>query len=194
MFSHDCLFSGILADDPLCQERQVDGENPCCVQVVCAADEEEQEKEEDEIFIPPPSALETKPIVDNDKNIEFLQITPTSIQVQFPGITGGNLMYVEDRIFKGSRGEIPWENAIILEGNKIFTLTGLRPGTTYRLRWQAPDAQYPDVEVATQPLNRKSPKVIVTGKSFDSITLSFDHFAPEDYQHEYVAMVNNYLD
>ena len=27
-----------------------------------------------------------------EENIEFLQITPTTIQVQFPGITGGNLV------------------------------------------------------------------------------------------------------
>jgi hypothetical protein len=35
----------------------------------------------------------------------------------------------------------------------------------------------------------KPPKVIVTGKTFDSVTLSFDHFAPEDYHHGYIAMV-----
>ena len=99
-------------------------------------------------------------------NIEFLQITPTTVQVQFPGITGGNLMYVEDQAFQlklngGTSREVPWENAIILEGNKIFTLTGLKPGTKYRLRWQAPSAQYPDVDVVTQPLtNKKAPKVI----------------------------------
>ena len=29
------------------------------------------------------------------ENIKLLQITPTSIQVQFPDITGGNLMYIE---------------------------------------------------------------------------------------------------
>ena len=58
-----------------------------------------------------------------------------------------------------------------------------------RLRWQAPNAQYPDKTVTTQPLsNRKSPKVIVTQSTFDSFTLSFDHFAPEDYSHEYVAL------
>ena len=64
-------------------------------------------------------------------NIQFLQITPTTIQLQFPGITGGNLMYVEDRLF--NLREVPWENTIILEGNKIFTLRDLKPGTNYRL-------------------------------------------------------------
>jgi len=50
----------------------------------------------------------------------ILQITPTTIQVQFPGTTGGNLMYLEERLFKGdghdSSGHTttPWENAIIL--------------------------------------------------------------------------------
>ena len=39
-------------------------------------------------------------------------------------------------------------------------------------------------------LNEKPPKAIVTGKTFDSVTLSFDHFAPDDYQHGYVAMVS----
>lgn len=29
------------------------------------------------------------------ENIKLLQITLTSIQVQFPDITGGNLMYIE---------------------------------------------------------------------------------------------------
>ena len=31
----------------------------------------------------------------------------------------------------------------------------------------------------------------MTGRAFDSVTLSFDHFAPEDYEHGYVAMVGN---
>ena len=153
-----------------------------------------------------------------EANIEFLQITPTTVQVQFPGITGGNLMYVEARLYRPPPRESPWQNAIILEGNKIFTLTGLRAGTRYRLRWQAPDRQYPDVEVSTQgeretltnqthftsivrnsisqitlALNKKPPKAIVTGKTFDSVTLSFDHFAPDDYQHGYVAMVTEFF-
>ena len=83
-------------------------------------------------------------------------------QVQFPGITGGNLMYVEEKLFrkKGQQQQqqhdmqhdqvVPWENSIILEGNKIFTLTGLRPSTEYRLRWLAPDRQYADVMVTTR--------------------------------------------
>lgn len=94
-----------------------------------------------------------RPPTSEGGNLEFLQITPTSIQVQFPGITGGNLMYVEERLFRGGKSslhsETPWENAIILEGNKIFTLTGMTPGTRYRLRWQTPDRQYPDVMVST---------------------------------------------
>ena len=41
-------------------------------------------------------------------------------------------------------------NALSLqEGNEIFTLTGLKAKTTYRLRWQAPDKQYPDLVVET---------------------------------------------
>ena len=82
-------------------------------------------------------------------------------QVQFPGITGGNLMYVEEKLFrkKGQQQQqhdmqhdhvVPWENSIILEGNKIFTLTGLRPSAEYRLRWLAPDRQYADVMVTTR--------------------------------------------
>lgn len=133
-----------------------------------------------------------RPPTSEGGNLEFLQITPTSIQVQFPGITGGNLMYVEERLFRGGKSslhsETPWENAIILEGNKIFTLTGMTPGTRYRLRWQTPDRQYPDVMVSTHSYNAKQPKVIITGKTFDSVTLSFDHFAPDDYQYGYVAM------
>ena len=108
-------------------------------------------------------------------------MTPSSVQIQFPGITGGNLMYVDERLFRqaaashaasaamaaagshpaaaGAAGSgqqqqakdtAPWENAIILEGNKIFTLTGLKAGITYRLRWQAPDRQYQDVMVTTK--------------------------------------------
>ena len=75
-----------------------------------------------------------------------------------------------------------------------FECTNFQQQLTYyvsdsRLRWQAPNAQYPDKTVTTQPLsNRKSPKVIVTQSTFDSFTLSFDHFAPEDYSHEYVAL------
>jgi hypothetical protein len=106
---------------------------------------------------------------DDGLNLEVLQVTQNSVQVRFPGITGGNLMYVEERLYRmGSRGGVgnsahhssvhldhahmhtPWENAIILEGNKIYTLTALKPGTLYRLRWQAPDKQYPDIMVSTQ--------------------------------------------
>ena len=80
-------------------------------------------------------------IENNDKdqvkssNLQFLQITPTTVQVQFPDITGGNLKYVQERIFVNAQGQgkdVPWENAIILEGNEIFTLTGLEPRTNYR--------------------------------------------------------------
>ena len=59
-------------------------------------------------------------------------------------------MYVEERQFRSPPAETPWENAIILEGNKIFTLTGLKAGVAYILRWQAPDRQFPDVKVATK--------------------------------------------
>ena len=38
--------------------------------------------------------------------------------------------------------------------------------------------------------DEKPPKVIMTSKSFDSVTLSFDHFAPKGYKHGYVAMVS----
>jgi hypothetical protein len=37
--------------------------------------------------------------------------------------------------------------------------------------------------------DEKPPKVIMTNKSYDSVTLSFDHFAPKGYKHGYVAMV-----
>ena len=39
--------------------------------------------------------------------------------------------------------------------------------------------------------NEKQPKMIITRKSFDSVTLSFDHFAPDGYPHGYVAMVRS---
>ena len=48
-------------------------ENECCVLVVCASTEEEEQEEEEERKL-------------QDENIQFLQITPTTIQVQFPGI------------------------------------------------------------------------------------------------------------
>ena len=101
--------------------------------VVCASIEppEDEELSEDR------RNNETDRIVaENDdatSNLQFLQITPTTIQVQFPGITGGNLMYVQEKVFTNPKGkDVPWENAIILEGNEIFTLTGLEPGTKYR--------------------------------------------------------------
>ena len=41
----------------------------------------------------------------------------------------------------------------------------------------------------TQSLSsKKAPKVIVTGTTFESFTLSFDHFAPQGYEHEYVVL------
>ncbi len=65
-------------------------------------------------------------------------------------------MYLESRLYRPPPRDAPWENALILEGNKIFTLTGLRAGTQYRLRWQAPDRQYPDVTVSTHGEKTKS--------------------------------------
>ena len=49
--------------------------------------------------------------------------------------------------------EPAWENAILVEGNEIFTLTDLSPDTAYTLRWKAPDRQYPDVEVRSCQLS-----------------------------------------
>ncbi len=178
-----------MAGDPLCEERPApEHQNECCVLVVCASVEE---AEKDRTGNSGSTATSSGKSEKSQDNLQFLQITPTTVQVQFPDITGGNLMYIEDTLFQKSlnKDNIPWENAIILEGNKIFTLTGLSPGTKYRLRWQTPEIQYPDVEVSTQlPSNPKAPKVIVTEKTFDSITLSFDHFAPENYRHGYVAL------
>ena len=65
--------------------------------------------------------------------------------MQLPDITGGNLMYIERRL--AGRKEPPWQNALLVEGNEIFTLDGLSPGTQYTLRWKAPDRQYPDLQV-----------------------------------------------
>ena len=167
-------------------------QNECCVLVVCAtAEEPDEDDERSELTRIPdksnsPSASTSGT---GNRNIRFLQITSTTMQLQFPGITGGNLMYVEDKLF--NLRDVPWENTIILKGNKIFTLRDLKPGTKYKLRWQTPDVQFPDVEVSTQPLSsssKKTPKVIVTEKTFNSFTLSFDHFAPEDYNNGYVAL------
>ena len=38
------------------------------------------------------------------------------------------------------------------------------------------------------------PKAIVTEKSHDYVTFTFDHFAPDNYAHSYVAMVSNNVD
>ena len=45
--------------------------------------------------------------------------------------------------------------------------------------------------VITPAPEEKLPKAIVTEKSFDHVTLTFDHFAPENYAHSYVAMVSS---
>lgn len=195
--------------DPLCMERQHPGGDECCVLWVCA---EEVERSVNDVceniicgahavcdpskgtcvctdgFTGDPNDLDSgcqPPQEDAKSNIKLLQITSTSIQVQFPDITGGNLMYVESRLF--GRKDPPWENAILVEGNEIFTLTGLKPGTSYTLRWKAPDKQYPDIEVSTSPFDVKKPKVIMTNRSHDSVMLSFDQFRPPGYTNGYVA-------
>ena len=70
-----------------------------------------------ELHIPKPEAEAKSDLwVDHDEdrtllhlhprnsNLEILQVTSTSVQVQFPGITGGNLMYIEERLFTNSKG------------------------------------------------------------------------------------------
>eukprot|EP00096_Caligus_rogercresseyi_P011409 TRINITY_DN4478_c0_g1_i1.p1 TRINITY_DN4478_c0_g1~~TRINITY_DN4478_c0_g1_i1.p1 ORF type:complete len:1447 (-),score=380.43 TRINITY_DN4478_c0_g1_i1:293-4633(-) len=205
---------GTFKDDPGCKEVS-DPSDSCCVLVLCTDELQEGEEglgpfyddgevidegdstegpQDDEAPTTNQIQLTTPPV--DEINMELLQITSNTIQVQFPGISGGNLMYVQDSLYKGEsrskshsgpRETTPWKNAIILEGNKIFTLTGLEPGTLYRLRWQAPDKQYSDMTVSTHEHTEKLPKVIVTKKNYKSATLSFDHFAPEDYTHGYMA-------
>ena len=132
-----------MANDPLCEERPApEHQNECCVLVVCATSEEPNNNKEDiidDLFqdqtISGPDKITSGQIDktetgNGNQNIRFLQITSSTVQLQFPGITGGNLMYVEDRLF--NLREVPWENTIILEGNKIFTLRDLKPGTKYR--------------------------------------------------------------
>ena len=132
-----------MANDPLCEERPApEHQNECCVLVVCATSEEPNNNKEDiidDLFqdqtISGPDEIISGQIDktetgNGNQNIRFLQITSSTVQLQFPGITGGNLMYVEDRLF--NLREVPWENTIILEGNKIFTLRDLKPGTKYR--------------------------------------------------------------
>ena len=100
-----CKQLGSQSHDPYCFERPpADPTDKCCVLVVCAAVEEP-----DPVPPIPDLTLTTQATTttttttsgsDDDTNIEFLQIGPNSIQVQFPGITGGNLMYVEERFFR----------------------------------------------------------------------------------------------
>ena len=196
-----------LLTDPECVERPHPGGDECCVLWLCA-DQDRAAPSVCEDIICGDNALcqEQSGLCQcregfsgdpNDltggcseqetgNNIKLLQITSTTIQVQFPDITGGNLMYIQSRLL--GRKDPPWENAILVEGNKIFTLTGLHPDTEYTLRWKAPDRQYPDVLVSTLQFDQdQKPKVILTGRSHDSVTLSFDQFRPPGYSHGYVA-------
>ena len=131
-------------DSSLCTERPHPAGDECCVLWVC------REEAVETTDSPVRDIIEVTDITTeagDRENIKLLQITPTSIQVQFPDITGGNLMYIEWEKLKAGRKDPPWENAILVEGNEIFTLTGLKPDTSYTLRWKAPDRQYPDVKV-----------------------------------------------
>ena len=195
--------------DPLCRERAHPGGDECCVLWVCSEEAEVEESDGvcEHIICGSGAACDdetgrcrcrpgTSGDPDNleigckekkvEENIKLLQITAASIQVQFPDITGGNLMYVESKLL--GRKEPPWENAILVEGNEIFTLTGLKAGTRYTLRWKAPDRQYPDLEVATRPSRQgQKPKVIMTAHTFNSAQLSFDQFRPSGYSSGYVV-------
>ena len=197
--------------DPLCQERAHPGGDECCVLWVCAEEAEVEEEVEagggpcEHIICGSNAACDQETgrcrcapgttgdpnnlkagCVEKEENLKLLQITATSIQVQFPDITGGNLMYVESELL--SRKDPPWENAILVEGNEIFTLTGLKAGTKYMLRWKAPDRQYPDLEVATGPSRQgQKPKVIMTAHTYNSAHLSFDQFRPSGYTSGYVV-------
>ena len=41
-------------------------------------------------------------------------------------------MYVESEL--AGRSDPPWESLLVLQGNDVVTLTGLRTNTSYRLR------------------------------------------------------------
>ena len=180
----------VCAEEPPEEEEEEERTGPC-QHIVCGAeaacDEETGRCRCRSGTQGDPNDLETGCLEEKEEdNIKLLQITSTSIQVQFPDITGGNLMYVETTLL--GRKEPPWENAILVEGNEIFTLTGLRPGTGYTLRWKAPDRQYPDVAVATGPdRHGHKPKVIMTAHTFNSAQLSFDQFRPSGYTSGYVV-------
>ena len=130
----------IFQDSAQCTERPHPAGDECCVLWVCKETLETPGTEVRDI-------IEVSTEIGERENIKLLQITPPSIQVQFPDITGGNLMYIEAEKLETGRKDPPWENAILVEGNEIFTLTGLRPDTSYTLRWKAPDRQYADVKV-----------------------------------------------
>ncbi|CAB4068326.1 Putative epidermal cell surface receptor [Lepeophtheirus salmonis] len=198
---------GTFKDDPYCHESMDHPDaDECCVIALCEAVVEEENETHDpfydnddhSILVEEPRLIDdslivtetssASPVVVVEKedekertqvsegeeiNLEFLQITSMTIQVKFPGISGGNLMYVEDHLYKGETR------------NKAHG--GVEPGTLYRLRWQAPDKQYPDLKVSTHEYSEKLPKIIVTRNDFKSATLSFDHYAPVDYNHGYVA-------
>ena len=94
-------FSGIFSDDPYCVERSADPLDQCCVLVICSdAFEDEDETEENfNSFVTEAKQETSTSSADFAKvslreksssneeenltsNLEFLQITPRSIQIQ----------------------------------------------------------------------------------------------------------------
>ena len=101
-------------------------------------------------------------------SLRVLGRSSSSIKLQFPDSQGGVLMYVESQL--AQRSDPPWESLVILQGNDVVSLTGLRTETSYRLRWRTQSKVFADVQVET--MARFSYEVVASSTSTSSSTSS----------------------
>ena len=91
-------------------------------------------------------------------------------------------MYVETELSR--RSDPPWESLVILPGNDVVSLTGLRTNTAYRLRWRSQGRVFSDVQVETmasfsyEVVHTSISSTITASTTSSSINTNFSSITP----------------
>nr|XP_053626838.1 uncharacterized protein LOC128684573 isoform X14 [Cherax quadricarinatus] len=125
-------------------------------------------------------------------SLKVVEVTRSSATVLLPSSKGGEVYY------KAAESS-EWQREVVEGGQDSLVLRDLLPSTQYALKWSGVSGGSakttfdtpgitPDFQTTTTaPTNAGLPKLLVTAKTHNSVTLAWDDFRARTYEGGYVA-------